>query len=254
MRKLRDVLRLQSAGLPQRAIAQACGIGLGTVTAYLQRAAAAGLVWPLADDVDDSALEARLFRGPAPATSSRSSGPGVRRSSIAARHSSASSGSSPMPWLRAASRRRSGRRCAHGRWSSPASSELAVSTRAAAGLAPADVAQVLQTLLPEWQAALRRHPAQARSMIAKLLRALLSFTAEAQHEQPGYRVRGQATAAPLLNLVVQSGGAQAVVSSPAASLQNVPGFAGDAQGVASPRECFNERQLQPVTIVVGIAA
>jgi hypothetical protein len=67
MRKLRDVLRLKSAGLPHRAIAHACGIGLGTVTAYLQRAAAAGLVWPLADDVDDSALEARLFRGPAPA-------------------------------------------------------------------------------------------------------------------------------------------------------------------------------------------
>lgn len=68
MRKLRDVLRLKSAGLPQRAIAQACGIGLGTVTAYLQRAAAAGLVWPLADDVDDGVLEARLCRGPAPAT------------------------------------------------------------------------------------------------------------------------------------------------------------------------------------------
>jgi len=55
MRTRRDGLRLKSAGLPQRAIAQACGIGLGTVTAYLQRAAAAGLVWPLADDVDDGA-------------------------------------------------------------------------------------------------------------------------------------------------------------------------------------------------------
>jgi hypothetical protein len=68
MRKLRDVLRLKSAGLPQRAIAQACGIGLGTVTAYLQRATAAGLAWPLPDDLDDGALDARLFRGPAPAT------------------------------------------------------------------------------------------------------------------------------------------------------------------------------------------
>jgi hypothetical protein len=47
MRKLRDVLRLKyDAGLPQRAIAQACGLGLGTVTTYLQRATAAGLTCP----------------------------------------------------------------------------------------------------------------------------------------------------------------------------------------------------------------
>jgi DNA-directed RNA polymerase specialized sigma24 family protein len=43
MRKLHDVLRLKAAGLPQRAIAQACGIGLGTVTAYLQRGRRSGL-------------------------------------------------------------------------------------------------------------------------------------------------------------------------------------------------------------------
>jgi transposase len=62
MGKLREVLRLSyDAGLPQRAIAQACGIGLGTVTAYLQRATAAGFTWPLPDDLDDTALEARLF-------------------------------------------------------------------------------------------------------------------------------------------------------------------------------------------------
>src|SRR4030095_14892972 len=63
MRKLRDLLRLKyEARLPQRAIAQACGVGLGTVTAYLQRAAAAGLSWPLPGDLDDSGLEARLFQ------------------------------------------------------------------------------------------------------------------------------------------------------------------------------------------------
>ena len=39
--------REQSAGLSHRAIAQACTVGLGTVTSYLQRAAAAGLAWPL---------------------------------------------------------------------------------------------------------------------------------------------------------------------------------------------------------------
>src|SRR5436309_5177677 len=66
MRQLRDVLRLKfDAGLSHRAIAQACTVGLGTVTTYLQRAAAAGLTWPLSDDLDDAALEARVFARPA---------------------------------------------------------------------------------------------------------------------------------------------------------------------------------------------
>jgi transposase len=73
MRKLRDVLRLKyDSKLPHRAIAQACGLGLGTVTTYLQRAAAVGLMWPLPDDLDDAALEARLFTRPTvPPTSER---------------------------------------------------------------------------------------------------------------------------------------------------------------------------------------
>src|SRR4051794_35448488 len=63
MRQLRELLRLKyEARFPQRAIAQACGVGLGTVTAYLQRATAAGLSWPLPADLDDGALEARLFQ------------------------------------------------------------------------------------------------------------------------------------------------------------------------------------------------
>ena len=65
MRKLREVLRLKyDSKLPQRAIAQACRLGLGTVTLYLQRATAAGLTWPLPEDLDDAALEARLFTRP----------------------------------------------------------------------------------------------------------------------------------------------------------------------------------------------
>src|SRR4051794_1921141 len=69
MRQLRELLRLKyDARLPQRAIAQACRVGLGTVTAYLQRAVAAGVTWPLSADLDDSALEARLFPRPALAT------------------------------------------------------------------------------------------------------------------------------------------------------------------------------------------
>jgi len=62
MRRLREVLRLKyDAGLNHRAIARACTVGLGTVTTYLQRVAAAGLQWPLPDDLDDAALEARVF-------------------------------------------------------------------------------------------------------------------------------------------------------------------------------------------------
>ena len=62
MRRLRDVLRLKyEAGLPHRAIAQACTVGLGTVSSVLTRATAAGLTWPLPAGLDDAALEARLF-------------------------------------------------------------------------------------------------------------------------------------------------------------------------------------------------
>lgn len=65
MRRLRELLRLKyDAGLSHRAIARACAVGLGTVTTYLKRAAAAGLSWPLPDDLDDAALEARVFTGP----------------------------------------------------------------------------------------------------------------------------------------------------------------------------------------------
>ena len=68
MRKLREVLRLKhERGLSHRAIAQACAIGLGTVTLYLRRTAQSGLGWPLPAELDDAALEARLFRRPAPA-------------------------------------------------------------------------------------------------------------------------------------------------------------------------------------------
>jgi transposase len=65
MRKLRDVLRLKyDTQLPLRAIAQACALGLGTVSTYVQRATAAGLTWPLPADLDDAGLEARLFTRP----------------------------------------------------------------------------------------------------------------------------------------------------------------------------------------------
>jgi len=68
MRRLRELLRLKyDAGLSHCAIARACALGLGTVTTYLQRATAAGLTWPLPDDLDDTTLEARVFARPAAA-------------------------------------------------------------------------------------------------------------------------------------------------------------------------------------------
>src|SRR5258708_5387714 len=68
LRRLRELLRLKyDAGLSHRAIARACALGLGTVTTYLQRATAAGLTWPLPDDLDDTTLEARVFARPAAA-------------------------------------------------------------------------------------------------------------------------------------------------------------------------------------------
>ena len=47
-------------------MARACSIGVGTVTLYLQRAAQRGLGWPLPAELDDAALEARLFPRAAP--------------------------------------------------------------------------------------------------------------------------------------------------------------------------------------------
>jgi hypothetical protein len=61
MRQVREVLRLKyEQRLPHRAIARACGTGLGTVSDYCRRAREAGLTWPLPADWDDGQLEARL--------------------------------------------------------------------------------------------------------------------------------------------------------------------------------------------------
>jgi len=62
MRKVREVLRLRfGLGLFQSQIARSCSIGQATVHRYLQKAAAAGLSWPLPEELDDSRLEALLF-------------------------------------------------------------------------------------------------------------------------------------------------------------------------------------------------
>lgn len=63
MRKVREVLRLKfELGRSQRQIAQSCGLGLGTVSDYLQRARASAVSWEDAKTLTDNELEARLFK------------------------------------------------------------------------------------------------------------------------------------------------------------------------------------------------
>ena len=56
------------AELGHRQIAVSVRIAAKTVRRYLHRAQAAGLGWPLPDDVDDAALERALFPPVAPKT------------------------------------------------------------------------------------------------------------------------------------------------------------------------------------------
>lgn len=62
MRQIREVLRLNfEKKLSQRDIAKGCRLGRTTIREYLRRTQEAGLTWPLPVDLDDAALEARLF-------------------------------------------------------------------------------------------------------------------------------------------------------------------------------------------------
>jgi transposase len=65
MCKVREVLRLKHAcGVSERVIAQSVGVSRSTVAEYLRRAAVIGLAWPIPDELDDAALERRLFTQP----------------------------------------------------------------------------------------------------------------------------------------------------------------------------------------------
>jgi transposase len=69
MREIREVLRLARAGgLSERQIAASVRIAASTVHRYLDRAAQAGLGWPLPDGLDDAALERALFPPAPPST------------------------------------------------------------------------------------------------------------------------------------------------------------------------------------------
>jgi len=65
MRKIRELLRLRfESGLPQRAVAESLGLSQGAISTYLSRARAAGIGWPIPEELDDARLEALLFPPP----------------------------------------------------------------------------------------------------------------------------------------------------------------------------------------------
>ena len=61
MRQIRQMLRLARDGVSAREIGRRLGIARSTVHDNIGRAAAAGLVWPLGDDITDAVLEQHLF-------------------------------------------------------------------------------------------------------------------------------------------------------------------------------------------------
>jgi len=76
MRQLRTLLRLHHGGVSAREMGRLLGVARSTIQDNLKRAAAAGLAWPLADDVTDEVLEQRMFgRASAPTGQRRRSEP-----------------------------------------------------------------------------------------------------------------------------------------------------------------------------------
>jgi transposase len=71
MRKIKEILRLKEAGLSVRQIARSLNVARSSVAEYERRASAAGLRWPLPADLDETALERRLFPMDVPAGTSR---------------------------------------------------------------------------------------------------------------------------------------------------------------------------------------
>ena len=81
MRKIGEVLRLRfELGLGQRAIARACSISQSAVHEYLNRAAAAGVVWPLGEEWDEQRVEQALSWINAHAATIRISTPPIKSS------------------------------------------------------------------------------------------------------------------------------------------------------------------------------
>ena len=71
MRQLRTLLRLSHDGVSAREIGRRLGVARSTIQENLKRAGAAGVAWPLADEVTDEVLERRLFGRAGAATGQR---------------------------------------------------------------------------------------------------------------------------------------------------------------------------------------
>jgi transposase len=72
MRRIKEVLRLHfEQKRSRRLIAQALGTSPTTVGDYITRAQAAGLSYPLPENLDDDELERLLFPPPPPVTAQR---------------------------------------------------------------------------------------------------------------------------------------------------------------------------------------
>ncbi|MCP5085156.1 MAG: IS21 family transposase [Alphaproteobacteria bacterium] len=61
MRKIKEAIRLNAQGLSPRRIGESLGIGRTTVQECLGRARAAGLSWPLSEELSDGDIEQRLY-------------------------------------------------------------------------------------------------------------------------------------------------------------------------------------------------
>jgi hypothetical protein len=72
MRRVREILRLKHSGASDRQIARSLNLARSTVALSLERAAAAGLHWPLPVSLTDRVLEAMLY-------ADHGSQPGARR-------------------------------------------------------------------------------------------------------------------------------------------------------------------------------
>lgn len=69
MRKIKDVLRLKQAGLTDRQIGRSLTLSHTTVSTYLQRAAEAGVSWPLAEGMEEEQLQRLLGNASGPSFS-----------------------------------------------------------------------------------------------------------------------------------------------------------------------------------------
>ena len=63
MRRVREILRLKHGGASDRQIARSLSLARSTVAVTLERAAAAGVRWPLPATLTDRVLEAMLYAG-----------------------------------------------------------------------------------------------------------------------------------------------------------------------------------------------